>query len=123
METNNNPMDGVEKEFLELAEEFERYFEDFENSETKPVEGQIEKLRFCERILKKIVRGDNISVYTDLDPSDPTGAVYVTGNNVRVDNTEWVCRAAEFADNMGIEALSSDAVRFEFTFYNVYKKK
>lgn len=115
--------EGVTPEMYDFIKDVSDYLDRFAESDTEPNKAQIEKMKFCESVLKKITRGDNLSVEVNLDPTSPFGSVCVTGNNVRITNTDWFSRAAQFADNMAIEALVADAVRFEFTFYNVFKKK
>lgn len=115
--------EGVTPEMYNLIQDIGDYLDDFANSETEPNRHQIEKMKFCESVLKKIANGDNLSVQVNLDPSIPLGSVCIVGNNVKITNTDWFSRAAQFSDNMGIEALMDDAVKFEFTFYDVFRKK
>ena len=115
--------EGVTPEMYDLIQDISDYLDDFAESETEPNKTQIEKMKFCESVLKKITRGDDLSIDINLDPTSPMGSVCVVGNNVRITNTDWFSRAAQFADNMGVESLMDDAVRFEFTFYDVFRKK
>ena len=119
-EEMHNPQDELSDELSEIAEMYDNYLKAFSESDTELDVRQMEKLQFCESVMKKIVHGDNVEVYTEVSPDFPDGSVFIKGNNLRFTSPEWFSRAAHFSDELEIEALTEDAIRMEFVFRDIY---
>lgn len=81
------------------------------------------QLQFCYAILKKYVRGNEVSVKSEFHkPVESMGSVSVEGRNIQIDNMEWFCRAAEFANSTEIYPLANGKTRMTFTFHGLVKR-
>jgi len=117
-----SPQDELSDELSEIAEIYDNYLKAFSESDTELDVRQMEKLQFCESVMRKITHGDNVEIHTETSPDFPDGSVIIRGNNLRFTNPEWFSRAAQFSDEFEVEALADNAVRMEFVFRDVYKE-
>ncbi len=86
---------------------------------------RLEMMRFSFQAIQKAIAESGIDVvvtcgYDDEPP--PTGYISVEGRRIDIEDTEWFCRAAEFATNTEAYPLAEDRVRMTLTFYHVFAK-
>jgi len=86
---------------------------------------KLEMMCFSFRAIQKAIADSGIDVKVtcgyDQEPP-PTGYISVEGREIDISDTEWFCRAAEFANNTEAYPLTEDRIRMTFTFYRVFTK-
>ncbi len=80
---------------------------------------------FSFQAIQKAIAGSGADVMVtcsyDNDPP-PVGVIRLEGRRIDIEDTEWFCRAAEFATNTEAYPLTSDRIRMALTFYDVFAK-
>ncbi len=86
---------------------------------------KLEMMWFSFQAIHKAIAGSGIDVKVscgyDQEPP-PTGYISIEGKEIDINDQEWFCRAAEFANNTEAYPLADDRIRMTLTFYRVFAK-
>lgn len=81
---------------------------------------RIDNVRLCASVLKKFVLGEDAKIEWEIHkPIESAAYISLEGKSLFLNDTRWLARVGELANNMEVYPLADGSIRMTFTFYGV----